>query len=85
MKVEIYVNTGAHTTKMDGYHDGRIKIKLAAKPVKGEANKELINFLSQKLNINKTSITILYGEKNRNKCLNIDRDITRGEFVKLIS
>lgn len=53
--------------------DGKItKVKIAAPPVKGKANKELIKFLAKELNVPKSSIKIVKGGKKRNKILEID-------------
>jgi uncharacterized protein (TIGR00251 family) len=52
--------------------DGTLKIKLKAPPVDGEANKELIKFLSKEFNIAKSKIKIVKGETSRNKVIEID-------------
>lgn len=46
-----------------------IKIKLTAQPIEGKANKALIEFLSKKFKIPKTSIEILKGETSKDKTL----------------
>lgn len=50
-----------------GILNNYIKIKINAAPEKGKANDELISFLSEKLNIKKSDISILKGEKNKEK------------------
>lgn len=52
--------------------DGTIKIALKAKPIEGQANKELINFLSQKTHISKSQISIISGLKTKTKIVKID-------------
>ena len=47
------------------------RIKINAQPEKGKANKELIKFLSKKLKIPKSSITILKGATTQNKLIEI--------------
>lgn len=47
------------------------KIKLTAPPVDGEANKALVEFLSNEFSLPKSKITILYGQTNRNKIIEI--------------
>ena len=44
-----------------------LKIKLQAPPVEGKANKALIEFLSDRLDIPRNSISILSGDTGRNK------------------
>lgn len=45
----------------------RIKIRISAPPVDGEANEELISFLSKKLRVAKRSISILRGQNGHTK------------------
>ena len=49
--------------------DEFVKIKVTAQPVEGKANKALIEFLSKKFKIPKTSIEIVKGETNKEKTL----------------
>ena len=44
-------------------------LHIAAPPVKGKANKELIEFLSDVLGVNKNCLEILRGETSHNKVL----------------
>jgi uncharacterized protein YggU (UPF0235/DUF167 family) len=51
--------------------DGTLKIRLAAPPVDGAANKALIEFLAQTLEIPKSQIDILAGETSDRKLLSL--------------
>jgi uncharacterized protein (TIGR00251 family) len=51
--------------------DGTIKIRLKAAPVEGMANKELIEFLAEVLDIAKSKIEIIGGMTGRNKLISI--------------
>lgn len=46
-----------------------IKIKIAAQPVDGKANKAVVEFLSKTFKIPKTSIEILKGETSKDKTI----------------
>lgn len=48
-----------------------MRVKLTAPPVDGKANRALIEFLSEELGIPKSRITILYGQTNRTKIVEI--------------
>ncbi|MCK5084415.1 MAG: DUF167 domain-containing protein [Candidatus Pacebacteria bacterium] len=48
-----------------------LKIYLTAVPVDGKANKELIKLLSKELNIGKSKIIIIKGEKNKEKIIEV--------------
>lgn len=61
----------AGRTELAGLWNQALKIKLQAQPEDGKANKELISFLSDALDIPKSSISILHGELDRNKVVAI--------------
>ncbi|MCK5476133.1 MAG: DUF167 domain-containing protein [Candidatus Pacebacteria bacterium] len=48
-----------------------LKIYLTAVPVDGKANKELIKLLSKELNVSKSKINIIKGEKNKEKIIEV--------------
>ena len=50
-----------------GMRDGTFLIRLSAPPVEGAANAELIELLSDLLDIPKRNISILAGERSRTK------------------
>jgi uncharacterized protein (TIGR00251 family) len=54
-----------------GLRDGVLIVKLAAAPVDGAANEELIALLAKTLEIPKRDITIVSGERSRTKRLRI--------------
>lgn len=49
--------------------DEFVKVKITAQPIEGKANKALIEFLSKKFKIPKTSIEIVKGETSKEKTL----------------
>ena len=52
-----------------GFNGEVLQVKVAAPPIKGKANKELVSFLSQVLGISKNTLTILKGHTSRNKVI----------------
>ena len=54
--------------------DGTWKIKLAAAPEKGEANRALLEFLAEKLGVAKTRVRIVSGETSRLKRVRVEED-----------
>ena len=67
--LHIVVQAGAKSCQIFGEHAGRLKIRLNAKPIDGQANARLLEFLSDKLKIAKTSINIVSGESAKFKTL----------------
>src|SRR5512142_1173968 len=51
--------------------DGTIKIHVAAPPVDGEANEELVRFLADVLNIPKSRLEIVAGQSGRDKLISV--------------
>lgn len=51
--------------------DGRVIIKVTAPPERGKANEAVIALLADKLGVKKSDITILRGETNQNKVIEI--------------
>ncbi len=66
-KVLLRVYPGAARSEVVGFTDGVLRVKVAAPPVKGQANRELIVFLSRTLAIGKSALTIIKGHTSRNK------------------
>jgi hypothetical protein len=67
--VEIYVQPRASRNEIAGMHQGRLKVRLTAPPVEGEANKECVRFLARLLDVPRSSVSILQGLKSRSKTL----------------
>jgi uncharacterized protein len=72
IRVEIYVQPRASKTEVAGMHDGRIKIRLAAPPVDGAANAQLVAFIASKLGVAKSQVRLAAGATGRRKVIEID-------------
>ena len=51
--------------------DGTVKIRVAAAPAEGQANDELIKFLSDVLGVAKSRIEIVAGQAGRDKLISV--------------
>ena len=71
-RIEVYVQPRASKTEVTGLHDDRIKIRLAAPPVDGAANAELVSFIASRLGIAKSKVRVVAGESSRRKTIEID-------------
>lgn len=71
MKLKLLIQPNAKKNELVGLHNGALKVKIAAQPVDGKANAELVEFLSEVLEIPKRQIEILKGETGRNKSVEI--------------
>lgn len=70
-RLTVRVSPGASRSEVVGTEDGWLKMRLAAPPVDGKANKELIRFLSKTLKTPQRSITISSGASSRLKGVKI--------------
>ena len=71
---KVKVITGAPLTEIRGeMSDGTIKIAVSARPEKGEANQELINFLAESLAVRKYQVKIVGGLAEKNKMIKVSR------------
>lgn len=55
-----------------GLRDGALLVRLAAAPVDGAANAELIDVLARALDVPKRSIEIVAGDRSRSKRVRVD-------------
>lgn len=56
---------------LDGVVEGALRVRLAAPPVEGAANKALIAFLAGALGVPKRDISIATGEQGRRKLVRV--------------
>jgi uncharacterized protein len=69
--IKLIIKPNSANNFIEGAYLDRIKIRIASPPEKGKANKELIKFISEKLEIPKKNIKIISGEKSHLKVLAI--------------
>lgn len=55
---------GSSRTAVCGLLDGMVKVKIAAPPEKGKANQRLLEFLAKQLGVKKNAISIISGQTN---------------------
>lgn len=67
MRIDVHVQPRASRTECAGLHGGALKIRLAAPPVDGAANDELVWFLADRLGVPKSRVTITSGLSSRRK------------------
>ena len=80
--MQVYPN--AAKNKVVDFIDGVLRVKVAAPPVKGKANKELVALLSQVLGVDKNRVSISRGHTSRRKVIAID-GVSQEEITKRLS
>ncbi|PYO68049.1 MAG: hypothetical protein DMD71_06600 [Gemmatimonadetes bacterium] len=53
-------------------HGDAVKLRLAAPPVEGAANAELVRFLAERLGVPRAAVTIAAGHAGRRKTVTIE-------------
>jgi hypothetical protein len=67
--MDLYVQPKAGKNELAGVQEGLLKVRLAAPPVEGEANKECIKFLARVFDVPKSRLEIIRGHKSRRKTI----------------
>ncbi len=68
----IAVQSRAAKNSIVGEHGGRLKVTLVASPIANKANIQLVKFFAKLVSIPQSRVTILRGEKNKNKIIILD-------------
>ncbi len=69
LRLRVHPNAGRN--EVLGFTDEELQVKIAAPPVKGKANRGLVDFLSQVLGVSKSSLAIVKGHTSRNKVISV--------------
>lgn len=82
VRVPVRAQPSASRSELAGEYDGALRIRLAAPPVEGAANDELIRFIAKRVGVPKSAVVVTAGESGRNKTLEISgvdaRAVARG-------
>lgn len=61
----------ASRSEIVGFHDGALKIRIAAPSVEGAANDELVKFLAKQFGVPRNAVRIVSGAGSRSKTIRI--------------
>jgi uncharacterized protein (TIGR00251 family) len=80
MKIALKVTPGARKNEILGWEEdypriGRVlRVKIAAPPVEGKANKEIVTFMAKSLGVPKSAVELLHGDTGRIKLIQVPDD-----------
>ena len=83
VKISVRVQPNAGKNEISGFRDGVLFIKIAAPPVKGKANQELVAFLGGILGIARSNLTIEKGLTGKRKLICIT-GLTQRQVIECI-
>lgn len=72
VRVRVHAQPRASRTEIVGEHDGALKVRVAAPPVDGAANTELVRFIAKRLGIARSLVHVVSGEAGRSKVVEIE-------------
>ena len=70
-RIVVRVQPNAAQNQVLGFKDGVLYVRIAAPPIKGKANRELIRFLSDVLGVSRNKLTIEKGITGKRKVIGI--------------
>jgi len=70
--LKVRVIPRAKRNEIAGWREGALLVRLTAPPVEGAANKLLLRFLSGQLGVRTADVSLVSGEKSREKVLRIE-------------
>ncbi len=71
-RLRLRIVPNAKRSEVVGPHGDALKLKIAAPALEGRANEELVEFLAEKLSLPRRSVTLVSGEKSRDKVVAIE-------------
>ncbi|MCE5334333.1 MAG: DUF167 domain-containing protein [Desulfobacteraceae bacterium] len=69
----LYVQPKAARSEFCGMFQERLKIRVNAPPVEGEANRECVAFLAKALDVSKSEVRLVRGAQSRQKDFLVER------------
>jgi uncharacterized protein (TIGR00251 family) len=67
----VYVQTSAKRSEFAGAHGDALKLRLAAPPVEGKANAELIRFIAAAFGVPRRNVELIRGATSRAKTVRV--------------
>lgn len=67
VRLRLYVQPRASRTEVVGRHGDALKVRLAAPPVDGAANEELVRWLARELGVPRSAVSVVAGAAGRTK------------------
>ena len=84
MFISLRVHSDAKRNEVVGVNDGVWQVRVAALLVRGKANRELIAFLGQVLDVGKSSLNIIRDETSRSEIITAE-GLNREQVTKRLS
>ncbi len=71
-KIRVRLRPRGHADQLLGIEDGVLQARVAAPPVDGKANKALCRLIAKRAGVAPSRVSVLRGEKSREKLVVVD-------------
>lgn len=71
VRISVFAVPRASRSEVAGEHDGRLRVRLAAPPVDGAANTQLVRFFADLLGVSKSAVSVAQGSTGRRKTVEV--------------
>jgi uncharacterized protein len=72
VRIPVHAQPRASRSELAGEHGGALRVRLAAPPVDGEANEELLRLLARALGRPRSAVRIAGGGRGRRKLVEVE-------------
>jgi len=79
--LRVHAQPGAARSEVVGPHGDALKVRIAAPPVEGKANAELVAHLAVRLALPRSSVTVRRGASGRAKQVEIAADLSQADVL----
>ena len=83
-KLLVQVQPNSKCDEIVSFENGALRVKICAPPIKGKANKALIELLSGFMEIRKSNIIIVKGETSKRKTVMVE-GLSQTQIVQKLS
>lgn len=74
IQVKILAKPGSKQNNITDFSPEGVGVQIAAPPVEGEANTELVKYMAKVLGVRKSDVSLDRGSKSRNKVILVDKE-----------
>ncbi len=82
--VDVHVKPRAGRSEVRGVREGALEVAVAAPPVDGAANQELVRVLARRLDLPRSAVRLVRGEGSRRKVVALS-DLDEAELLRRLA
>ena len=72
MRVQVHVRPGSGRTVVGGSHAGALLVRVAARPVDGQATAAALRAIADAFGVRRSCVTLINGPASRSKLVEVD-------------